>query len=93
MRRLASTFAAALLLAVSPQAAAQVFPSKPITIVVPYSAGGGHDASARIVAEQLVDELHGLSPGSSIPGLTPVPDQAFTRYSDIGLEKPKTWRS
>jgi tripartite-type tricarboxylate transporter receptor subunit TctC len=40
--------------AVSSAAFAQgVFPSRPITLVVPYSAGGGHDAMARVVAERL----------------------------------------
>lgn len=34
-------------------AAAQAFPSKLITLVVPYAPGGGHDAMARLVAEQL----------------------------------------
>lgn len=48
---------ACLAAAVSTLAAAQVFPSKPITLVVPYSAGGGHDAMARVVAERLQARL------------------------------------
>src|SRR5262245_26230786 len=44
-----------LLLAVSfgGAAAAQSYPSRPITLIVPYPAGGGVDAMARIVAEKL----------------------------------------
>ena len=33
------------------------FPARPVTLVVPYSAGGGHDAMARIVAERLTARL------------------------------------
>ncbi|MGO4393024.1 Bug family tripartite tricarboxylate transporter substrate binding protein [Variovorax sp. M-6] len=36
---------------------AQVFPAKPITIVVPFPAGGAADASARIVAQKLGDNI------------------------------------
>src|SRR5437870_5589887 len=32
-------------------AAAQVFPSRPITMIVPYAAGGSTDAIGRIMAE------------------------------------------
>ncbi|PWT88168.1 MAG: LacI family transcriptional regulator [Proteobacteria bacterium] len=44
-----------LLLAVSfgCAAAAQGYPSRPITLIVPYPAGGGVDAMARIVGEKL----------------------------------------
>src|SRR5215204_687388 len=34
-------------------AAAQNFPSRPITIIVPFSAGGPSDAMARILAERM----------------------------------------
>jgi tripartite-type tricarboxylate transporter receptor subunit TctC len=33
--------------------AAQDYPTRPITLVVPYAAGGGNDAMARIVAERM----------------------------------------
>ena len=39
--------------AVAPAAMAQDFPSKTITIVVPFSAGGGVDTVARLLAENL----------------------------------------
>src|SRR5258706_8847166 len=37
--------------------AAQSYPSRPITLVVPFSAGGGVDATARIVAQKLAEIL------------------------------------
>lgn len=40
-------------LALPTAAAAQAFPSKIVTLVVPYAPGGGHDAMARLLAEQL----------------------------------------
>lgn len=36
---------------------AQEYPSRPITLVVPYTAGGGNDAMARIVAEKMSKTL------------------------------------
>jgi len=33
-------------------AAAQGYPSRPITLIVPYAAGGGNDVMARIVARR-----------------------------------------
>ena len=38
-------------------AAAQPYPSRPITLVVPYPAGGPTDTLARIVAEPLRAEI------------------------------------
>jgi tripartite-type tricarboxylate transporter receptor subunit TctC len=49
-------FATALL----PQpGAAQTYPDRPITLVVPYPAGGGNDVLARIVAEKMAKSLNG----------------------------------
>jgi len=38
-------------------AAAQDYPERPITLVVPYAAGGGNDVMARIVAEKMSKAL------------------------------------
>lgn len=48
------TFLAAMALACG---AVHAFPSKPITLVVPFSAGGGVDATARMVSTKLGDAL------------------------------------
>ncbi|MGA8513675.1 MAG: tripartite tricarboxylate transporter substrate binding protein [Burkholderiaceae bacterium] len=55
-RILAATLACAATL-YAPMASAQDYPTKPITIVVGYSAGGGVDTLARIVAEKLPSML------------------------------------
>src|SRR5215210_3757514 len=52
MRRAVWIALAALLISGS-VAAAQNFPSRPITIIVPFSAGGPSDAMARILAERM----------------------------------------
>jgi len=51
--RLALILTAALLLAAPSLAQAQDYPSRTITLVVPYAAGGGNDAMARIVADHM----------------------------------------
>ena len=38
-------------------ASAQAYPSRPVTVIVPWGAGGGTDATARIVAALLEKEL------------------------------------
>src|SRR6478609_1235341 len=44
--------------ALAPQLAhAQAYPSKPITMIVPYGAGGGTDVLARAVSEELSKAL------------------------------------
>jgi tripartite-type tricarboxylate transporter receptor subunit TctC len=48
--------AAATMLASSPLVAAE-YPARPITLVVPYAAGGGNDVIARIVAERMSASL------------------------------------
>jgi len=54
MRRIihASVYAAIALAGLF-SAAAQDYPTRPITLVVPYAAGGGNDAMARIVADRM----------------------------------------
>jgi len=53
MRVVPSAILAALLCAVSPPASAQPYPSRPITVIVPFPAGGPSDVVARIVTEQM----------------------------------------
>jgi tripartite-type tricarboxylate transporter receptor subunit TctC len=57
VRGLALALVASLLLAAPSLRAQQVFPTQPVTIVVPYAPGGITDALARIVAEQLGPRL------------------------------------
>ncbi len=52
-----SLIASALTIAAPFAATAQSFPSKTITIVVPFPAGGGPDLAARILAEKLAPKL------------------------------------
>lgn len=47
----------ASILAISTGAVLAEYPEKPITLIVPWSAGGGTDAIARILAQGLSDEL------------------------------------
>src|SRR6266542_7106656 len=59
MKRLAKAFARAfaagmLLFAATAQAA---YPERPVTVIVPWGAGGGTDATARIVAALLEKDL------------------------------------
>jgi len=53
MARRAAIVAALMVVCVVTGAHAQDYPSRPITLVVPYSAGGGNDVMARIVAEKM----------------------------------------
>src|SRR5689334_399166 len=45
--------AVAMFLAAADAARAQDYPTRPVTLVVPYAAGGGNDVMARIVAEKM----------------------------------------
>lgn len=55
MRILAASLAFGLV--ISPLAAEAEFPEKPITLIVPYGAGGGTDVTARFLADGLSEEL------------------------------------
>ena len=52
--RIAAALAGALL---AQAASAQTYPSKPVTLVVPFAAGGGTDIVARLFAERLREPL------------------------------------
>jgi tripartite-type tricarboxylate transporter receptor subunit TctC len=56
MRAVLLTFVAVALGLAAP-VAAQTYPERPITLVVPYAAGGGNDVMARIVAEKMSKTL------------------------------------
>ena len=59
MRRLAAFVAAVLgLLVVAAPVSAQQYPSRPVTIIVPYPAGGPTDETARVVAQSVSTQLH-----------------------------------
>ena len=49
--------ALAVLMSIGGPAAAQNFPSRPVTIIVPFSAGGPSDAMARILADRMKTPL------------------------------------
>src|SRR5262245_57195294 len=59
MQRSTTSFAlAAALIALTPSvAAAQAWPSRPVTIVVPFGAGGSVDLPARRLAAELTSKL------------------------------------
>ncbi|MBI1201609.1 MAG: tripartite tricarboxylate transporter substrate binding protein [Rhodopseudomonas sp.] len=58
LRRCAAVVLAAGLIAVAaPAAKAADYPTRPISIIVPYPAGGGVDAMARVVAQKLTEAL------------------------------------
>jgi tripartite-type tricarboxylate transporter receptor subunit TctC len=57
MRNLISAIAFAASLASIGSATAQVYPSRPITIVVPYAAGGATDTIGRVMAERMKSSL------------------------------------
>ena len=49
--------AAAVVVAVGGHAAAHEWPTRPITLIVPFAAGGGIDVSARIQAQRMGELL------------------------------------
>src|SRR5881396_2743849 len=59
MVRMANRLLLAALLALAPLSAgmAQDYPSRPITLIVPYAAGGGNDVMARTAAEKMSKTL------------------------------------
>src|SRR5262245_26330843 len=59
LRGVATIFAVGLLASVAAfrPSLAQDYPTRPITLVVPYAAGGGHDLLARIASEKMSKTL------------------------------------
>jgi tripartite-type tricarboxylate transporter receptor subunit TctC len=54
---LALGLSAAPLLAMAPGAGAQQFPDRPVTLVIPFAAGGSTDVVGRIIAQKMSDDL------------------------------------
>jgi tripartite-type tricarboxylate transporter receptor subunit TctC len=54
---IASAIAGVAAFTVTPSALAQAYPSRPITLIVPWGAGGGTDATARIIGSLLEKDL------------------------------------
>src|SRR5688500_12420894 len=55
--KLKQTFAAVAALAITVAGAQETYPSKPITLVIPFAAGSGTDNVGRIVMQKLSDRL------------------------------------
>jgi tripartite-type tricarboxylate transporter receptor subunit TctC len=53
MKKLACATALAIELSVAGPANAQIYPARPLTIVVPYAAGGPTDVLARVLADRM----------------------------------------
>ncbi len=53
LRWVIASLAALLVITFTPPSFAQDYPARPITLVVPYAAGGGNDVMARIVADKM----------------------------------------
>lgn len=62
------TLAATMLLVAAASAAADDFPSRPITIVVPFGAGSGSDIAARFYARALKEKLNATAVVDLKPG-------------------------
>jgi tripartite-type tricarboxylate transporter receptor subunit TctC len=56
-RHVAGLALAGLTFAATPPAVAQDYPNRPVTLVVPYAAGGGLDVFARQLAQKLTERL------------------------------------
>jgi tripartite-type tricarboxylate transporter receptor subunit TctC len=66
----ALTLAALIIVSDIAPAAAKDWPSRPVTIVVPFAAGGSTDIVARLVAEQFRDAFNGTFVVENRPGAT-----------------------
>ena len=79
--------AAATLGALTTSVSAQDWPTRPITLIVPFAPGGGVDASARLQAlaigevlgQTIVIETSGPRPAPSVAAASPRPRRTATR--------------
>jgi tripartite-type tricarboxylate transporter receptor subunit TctC len=78
-------FAIAALIATSICAAAQTYPARPVTFVVPYAAGGGTDLLARLLGQRLEQRLGRPFVIENKPGsATVIAASALTRATPDG---------
>ncbi len=88
--RAAGAFAGLVLAAAALPAMAQNYPARPITLIVPWGAGGGTDATARIIGSLLEKELNqpinvvNRTGGSGVVGHAAIASAAPDGYT-IGL--------
>jgi tripartite-type tricarboxylate transporter receptor subunit TctC len=66
MRRMLGVLAGAIALATAAQA--ETYPSRPITMIVPFAAGGNSDVIARIVADEMGRALNQRIINENVPG-------------------------
>lgn len=57
IRTIGMIFGAVLFLGATPYASAQEYPNKPITLIVPWGAGGNSDIAGRLLADKMRDRL------------------------------------
>ncbi len=86
-RRCAAFLVASVFAMAAVPAAAQSFPAKPVTVVVPYAAGGGVDIVTRVVAQELgnalgqtivVDNKPGASTNIGMAAVAKAPADGYT---------------
>ena len=91
---------AALFMVVVAAAQAQTYPSRPITLIVPFPPGGSTDAAARIMAERMreklgqpivipVDIAAKIPEAAELCGRRETPILEIARSPDFSLEKLK----
>ena len=94
----ASVTAALSLFAVltqTPDARAQTFPAKAITLIVPFPAGGRTDLTARAIAEAMRDDLRQPILVATPKLLVTVSPQQgflhqFSELDTLGIDRPET---
>ncbi|MEO8021312.1 tripartite tricarboxylate transporter substrate binding protein [Polaromonas sp.] len=88
--RAAATLAGLVLMAAALPVTAQGYPARPVTLIVPWGAGGGTDATARIIASLLEKEIGqpvtvvNRTGGSGVVGHSAIASAAADGYT-IGM--------
>lgn len=101
MKRAAMLIVASLLASVT-SVHAQDYPTRPITMIVPFAAGGPTDVLARILAERLgaslgqtvlVENVTGAAGSIAVGRAVRSPPDGYTLSSDTGARMCSTVRS